>query len=173
MTTKHATAGGPVGATASHRERVTIERMYVASIDDVWAMWTTKDGIESWWGPDGYTVTVRTIDVRVGGVLDYTMRATGEGQIEFMKKAGMPLAVDCRLTYTEVTPPTRLGYSHYADFIPGVEPYLVNHTVELRATTGGVRLTLTIDRMHDDYWTEMAVKGWENELEKLAKALAA
>jgi len=27
--------------------------------------------------------------------------------------------------------------------------------------------------MHDDYWTEMAVKGWTSELEKLAKALAA
>jgi uncharacterized protein YndB with AHSA1/START domain len=167
--TNHATAGAP----ATRRERVTIERTYDASIEDVWEMWTTKDGIESWWGPEGFATTVRAIDLRVGGVLDYTMRATETGQIEFMKKAGMPIAIDHRLTYTEVTPPKRLGFSNYADFIPGVEPYQVNHLVELRTTADGVRVTVTIDRMHDDYWTEMAVKGWTSELEKLAKALAA
>ena len=167
--TNSATAGAPAG----RRERVTIERTYQASIEDVWEMWTTKDGIEAWWGPEGFAVAVRAIDLRAGGALDYTMRATDAGQIDFMKKANMPVAIDHRLTYTEVAPPKRLAFSHYADFIPGVEPYQVNHTVELHATADGVRVTVTIDRMHDDYWTEMAVKGWTSELEKLAKALAA
>jgi uncharacterized protein YndB with AHSA1/START domain len=167
--TNSATAGAPAG----RRERVTIERTYQASIEDVWEMWTTKDGIEAWWGPEGFAVAVRAIDLRAGGALDYTMRATDAGQIDFMKRANMPVAIDHRLTYTEVAPPKRLAFSHYADFIPGVEPYQVNHTVELHATADGVRVTVTIDRMHDDYWTEMAVKGWTSELEKLAKALAA
>ena len=160
-------------APTGRRERVTIERTYAASIEDVWEMWTTKDGIESWWGPEGFAVTVRSIDLRPGGNLDYTMRATDTGQIEFMKKAGMPIAIDHRLTYTEVAPPRRLGFSQYADFIPGVEPYQVNNTVDLQRTADGVRVIVTIDRMHDDYWTEMAVKGWASELDKLAKALAA
>jgi uncharacterized protein YndB with AHSA1/START domain len=165
----NATAGAP----ASRRERVTIERTYAASIEEVWQMWTTKEGIESWWGPEGFAVAVRSIDLRSGGGLDYTMRATDTGQIEFMKQAGMPVAIDHHLTYTEVTPPRRLGFSHYADFIPGVEPYEVTHLVELQTTADGVRVTVAIDRMHDDYWTEMAVKGWTSELEKLARALAA
>lgn len=161
-------------APAGRRERVTIERTYDgAAIADVWAMWTTKDGIEAWWGPEGFAVTVRSIDLRAGGVLDYTMRATDAGQIEFMKNAGMPVAIDHRLTYTEVSPPRLLAFSHYADFIPGVEPYEVTHVVEFLEVSGGVRVALAIDRMHDDYWTEMAVKGWTSELEKLAKALAA
>jgi uncharacterized protein YndB with AHSA1/START domain len=161
-------------AAAGRRERVTIERTYDGvSIEDVWAMWTTKDGIESWWGPDGFAVTVRSLDLRAGGELAYTMHAVGDEQIEFMKKAGMPLAVENRMTFTEVTPPKRLAYSHLADFIPGVAPYEVNHSVDLHAVKGGVRVTLVLDRMHDDHWTEMAVKGWTNELEKLAKALAA
>src|SRR5262249_15644698 len=66
-------------APAGRRERVTIERTYAASIDDVWEMWTTKDGIESWWGPEGFAVIVRAIDLRPGGALDYTMRATEPG----------------------------------------------------------------------------------------------
>jgi uncharacterized protein YndB with AHSA1/START domain len=160
-------------ASAGRSERVTIERTYAASIEDVWEMWTTKDGIESWWGPEGFATTVRAIDLRAGGTLDYTMRATEPGQIEFLKKAGMPLAIDHRLTYTDVTPPKRLGFSHYADFIPGVEPYRIHHTVDLDNVADAVPVTVTIDRMHDDYWTEMAVKGWTSELEKLAKVLAA
>ena len=31
---------------------------------------------------------------------------------------------------------------------------------------------LTIDAMHDEQWTKMAVMGWESELGKLAKVLA-
>jgi hypothetical protein len=28
-----------------------------------------------------------------------------------------------------------------------------------------------LDPMHDEYWTKMAVMGWESELDKLAKLL--
>jgi uncharacterized protein YndB with AHSA1/START domain len=161
-------------APAGRRERVTIERTYDGvSLAEVWEMWTTKDGIEAWWGPDGFAVTVRSIDLRPGGILDYTMRAIEPAHIEFMKNAGMPVAVDNRLRFTEITPPRRLAYAHYADFIPGVEPYEVTHVIDLLEVPGGVRVAVTIDRMHDEHWTEMAVKGWTSELEKLAKALAA
>ena len=161
-------------AISGRRERVSVERTYEgASLADVWEMWTTKDGIEAWWGPEGFAVTVRSIDLRAGGVLDYTMRATDAGQIEFMKQAGMPVAIDHRVIYTEVSPPRRLAFSHYADFIPGVEPYEVLHVIDFIELPGGVRVALAIERMHDDHWTEMAVKGWTNELEKLAKVLAA
>jgi hypothetical protein len=43
--------------------------------------------------------------------------------------------------------------------------------VELHETAGDVRMVLTIDRMHDDVWTERAIAGWEMELDKLAKVL--
>jgi hypothetical protein len=45
--------------------------------------------------------------------------------------------------------------------------------VEIHATADGVRLVLTIDAMHDEKWTKLAVMGWENELGKLAAVLAA
>jgi hypothetical protein len=35
------------------RRRITLERVYQADVQDVWDLWTTKDGIESWWGPGG------------------------------------------------------------------------------------------------------------------------
>jgi len=151
--------------------RVSIERTFNAAAEDVWELWTTKEGIESWWGPDGFTVKVRRLDFRLGGELLYAMTAIAPDQIEFMKKAGMPLVQVVRARYTEVVPPTRLAYTTLADFVPGVEPYDVATAVELYPTATGVRLILTLDAMHDEHWTQMAVMGWENELGKLALVL--
>jgi uncharacterized protein YndB with AHSA1/START domain len=153
------------------RRTVTLERFFKSSIEEVWDLWTTKEGIESWWGPDGFAVTVHKLDLRPGGALLYAMTAVGSDQIEFMKNAGMPLVSETRVTYTEIDPPRRLAYSTVADFIPGVEPYDVTTLVELHPIADGVRLVLTQEAMHDESWTEMAVMGWESELNKLARVL--
>jgi uncharacterized protein YndB with AHSA1/START domain len=154
----------------AHR-RITVERSFQAPVEDVWRLWTTKDGIESWWGPDGFTVKVRTIDVRPGGELLYDMTAIAPDQIAFLKKAGMPLTTPSRVRYVEVMPLRRLAFRQIADFIPGVKPYEVAHAVDFQTSPQGVRMILTLDAMHDDYWTRMATMGWENEVDKLGKLL--
>ena len=156
----------------SPRGQITLERTYDATPEELWEMWTTKEGIESWWGPDGFTVTVHEIDLRPGGTLFYSMTATDAPQIEFMKQSGMPLTTSLRMTFTDVQPNKRLAYKHLGDFMPGVEPYEIAHVIEFFPVNGSTRMTLTIDRMHDEHWTTMAVRGWENEMEKLAKAIA-
>jgi uncharacterized protein YndB with AHSA1/START domain len=154
------------------RNRIRLERQYRADLQDVWDLWTTKDGIESWWGPGGFAVTVRKLDLRPGGQLLYAMTAIDPPQIEFLKKAGMPLTQEARITFTEVEPLCRLAYIHLADFIPGVDPYDVATVVELQSSADGVRMTLTFDAMHNDEWTKLASMGWESELEKLSAVLA-
>jgi hypothetical protein len=57
------------------------------------------------------------------------------------------------------------------DFVPSVTAYDVATVVELRPSGDSVHLRLTLDAMHDDMWTERAVKGWESELGKLERAL--
>jgi uncharacterized protein YndB with AHSA1/START domain len=153
--------------------RITLERIYQAPIEDIWELWTTKEGIESWWGPDGFTVVVHKLDLRAGGELRYAMSATAAPQVEFMKKAGMPLTTECQILYTEVVPLRRIAYTHLADFIPGVEPYDVATLVELQPLADGVRQILTFDAMHEETWTQRAVMGWESELDRLGKALDA
>jgi len=153
------------------RRRVKLERFLDAPIEAVWELWTTADGIEAWWGPEGFSVQVRSLDLRAGGELTYLMTAVGAGRVDFMKKAGMPVATETRITFTDVAPPRRLAYNTLADFIPGVEPYLVATEVDLASVDGRVRMTLTIEAMHDQHWTDMAVKGWESELDRLAVAV--
>ena len=157
--------------TQPARRRVSIERTFKAPIAEVWELWTTKDGIESWWGPPGFEVKVRRLDVRRGGELLYAMTAVAPDQIDFLKKAGMALTTESLVTYIEVVPPTRLAFTQMADFIPNVKPYEVATTVDFETQQQGVRLVLTLDAMHDEYWTNMAVMGWEQELGKLAKLL--
>lgn len=155
------------------RAQFSIERTYAASIDEVWTLWTTRSGIESWWGPEGFEVSVASIDLRPGGELVYLMTAVAPEQVAFMKRAGMPLTSECKVTYTEVSPPSRLAYKTLADFVPGIAPYEVATVLELKVTTDGVKLTITFDAMHDDIWTERARAGHESQMRKLDGMLAA
>ena len=156
----------------STRPKLTLERTYEAAPEEVWELWTTRDGIEAWMGPDGFKVEVTELDLRPGGVLVYAMTAVGPEQVEFMNKAGMPLASELHVRYIEVDPPRRLVFRDVADFVPGVAPYDVETVVELQQVNGGTRIVLTFDPMHDAHWTEMARLGREMELRKLGELLA-
>ncbi len=74
------------------------------------------------------------------------------------------MSTDCKISYTDVSAPTRLAYTTLADFVPGVEPYEVATLVELEATANGVKIRITFDAMHDDVWTGRARAGHESQL---------
>jgi uncharacterized protein YndB with AHSA1/START domain len=160
-------------ASSSARAQFSIERTYTATVDEAWALWTTKAGIESWWGPEGFEVTVVSLDLKPGGELVYLMTAATPEHVAFMKQAGMPISTECRVTYTEVSAPTRLAYKTLADFVPDVTPYEVATVVDLKATPDGVKLIFTFDAMHDDVWTERSRAGNESQLRKLDAVMAA
>jgi uncharacterized protein YndB with AHSA1/START domain len=151
--------------------KITIERAYETSVDVLWDLWTTKEGIESWWGPEGFTVEVRKLDFRPGGQLFYVMTATAPPQIEFMKRAALPLSTELKITYTEVVPKERFAYQHDVEFIPKVQSYNVATRVEFHPDGQRSRVVLTIDAMHDDEWTQRSVAGEESQLGKLERVV--
>lgn len=155
------------------RRKLTLERTWQATVAEVWRLWTTKEGLESFWGPEGFSVEVHTLDLRPGGALEYAMTASAPEQIAFMQRAGLPLTVPQRLTYTEVVPLRRLAWELLADFIPGTAPYPAATRVELFPDPQGVRMVLTFDAMHDEEWTRRSVLGRESELGKLLRVSAA
>ena len=149
---------------ATHR----LERTYHTTAEAIWNLWTTPAGIESWWAPDWFAVAVHKLELRPGGELGYTMTATGPEQIEFMQNAGMPLVTESRKTFTEISAPTRLAYSSLVDFVPDVEPYEFLTLVELEPAGSDVKVTMTVEPLHDDVWTERLLAGRGNELDNLA-----
>jgi uncharacterized protein YndB with AHSA1/START domain len=151
----------------SNRAQFSIERTYAGPILELWQLWTTRAGIESWWGPEGFDVTVTSIDLRPGGQLVYLMTATAPQQVAFMKQQGLPLSTECKVTYAEVSAPYRLAYKTLTDFVPNIAPYEVATIVDLKTTEHGVKITVTSQAMHDDVWTERARAGHESQLRKL------
>ena len=149
----------------------TLTRSYATAPETIWELWTTAEGIERWWAPDGFTTEVRALDLRPGGELTYAMTATAPEQVEFMRGAGMPLTTVSRKTFTEVEPATRLAYRSLIDFVPGHEPY--EHLPDGRDHGDGRRLdvVMTIEPLHDEVWTQRLVAGRENELDNLAAAI--
>ena len=153
------------------KKTFTVERMLKASPEKVWMMWTTREGLERWWGPEGFNVQVLYIDVRVGGHFELIMKTEVPEIVAMLKQGGMSASHRLRGDYTIVEPSRRLAYTNAVDFVPGVAPYKSTTRVELTSVPGGTRLAVTNDVMHDVMWTERARMGWEQEIGKLERAL--
>src|SRR5262249_32186518 len=92
------------------RPKVVVERTYRARVEELWELWTTKKGFESWWGPEGFRVGVHTLEARVGGALHYDMIADAPEQIEAMKQMARPSSHETRGRFAEFKPHERLDH---------------------------------------------------------------
>ena len=157
---------------AVNPKQFVIDRTLKAPVEKVWKMWTTKDGLEKWWGPEGFSSTVRHLDVRAGGRFEIVMTAMLPEIIAHLKAAGMGASSVAKGDYTVVEANRRLVYTNAVDFVPGVPPYTCTTLIDMSATpSGGTRLIVSNDVMHDEQWTAMATMGWTQQIDKLAKLL--
>jgi uncharacterized protein YndB with AHSA1/START domain len=158
-----------VAAPRAASQKVVIERTYRARVEELWDLWTTKEGFESWWGPEGFRVDVHTLEARVGGALYYDMIAAAPEQIEAMKRMGQPTSHETRGRFVELAPHKRLAITHMIDFLPEVTPYETTMTVDFIPSGDSVRMVVTLDGMHDEHWTKMQTMGFTSQLSKLDK----
>jgi uncharacterized protein YndB with AHSA1/START domain len=77
-----------------------ITRLLNAAVELVWEVWTNPDHIKNWWGPDGFTNTIFTMDVKPGGVWDFVMH--GPDGTDYKNKS----------IYSEVVPYKKLVFDH-------------------------------------------------------------
>jgi uncharacterized protein YndB with AHSA1/START domain len=142
---------------------IVFDRTYDAPLEDVWDLWVTKDGFESWWGPEGFRVEVHELNATVGGVLFYDMIASGAEQVAHMKAANMPLSHETRGIFTEVEPLKRLVLRHLIDFIPGLDPYENFMRVDFSHSPSGTRMLLSVDAHATEDWTKAATEGMSSQ----------
>jgi uncharacterized glyoxalase superfamily protein PhnB/uncharacterized protein YndB with AHSA1/START domain len=50
-----------------------ISRLLNAPVDLVWEVWTNAEHIKNWWGPNGFTNTIHSIDLKKGGEWNLVM----------------------------------------------------------------------------------------------------
>ena len=56
---------------------LSMRRLFDEPPAAVFAAFTEPDQLDRWWGPDGYTTTTHTLDLRRGGVWHYCLRMPG------------------------------------------------------------------------------------------------
>lgn len=149
---------------------IVIERSYAAEPEELWSLWTTKEGFQSWWGPEGFRADVAEIDARLGGAVHYAMVADSPEMVAAMKRMGQPASTDCKGRFTEFRPLERLVLTQTIDFLPGVQAYDSTIEVDFLPGAGGtVRMIVTLHQMHDAQMTKMQSMGFTSQLSKLDK----
>lgn len=153
--------------TQAIQAAVVVERTYRATVEELWTLWTTEDGFESWWGPQGFRVEVHRLEPRVGGALEYDMIADAPDAIAAMKEMGQPISHGARGIYAEFRAPERLRLVHVIDFVPGQAPYESVIEVDFSAAGDQARMVVTLHPHIDPHWTRMSVEGFTSQLSKL------
>jgi uncharacterized protein YndB with AHSA1/START domain len=152
---------------SSSRSSTVIERTYHTRVEELWGLWTTREGFESWWGSDGSRVEVRTIEAREGGTLHYDMIAVAPADIAARKQMGLAPSSSVRARFTEFRPCHRLILAHVIDFAPGVKPYEQMIAVDFFRKGDTVRMVVTIEPMHNEEFTQTAIRVFTSQLERL------
>ena len=146
----------------------TIERIYSATVQEMWDLWATKEGFESWWGPQGFRVDVHLLEPRQGGALHYDMVADTPEMVAAMAEMGRPASHGRRGTYALFAPLDRLVLTHIIDFLPGVDPYESVIEVDFhRISDQRARMVVTLRPMHDEETSAMQLEGFTSQLTKL------
>jgi uncharacterized glyoxalase superfamily protein PhnB/uncharacterized protein YndB with AHSA1/START domain len=130
-------------------------RVLNAPRDLVWEVWTEPEHIKEWFGPEGFTITHKTMTVQKGRQWKFTMH--GQGQ-DFENK----------IEYLEVNKPSTLVYRH------GDEEDDISFMVYISFETLGDKTLLTMRSVFksEEYLDEInrkfgAVEGGKQTLSKL------
>ena len=155
------------------QDAVVIERDFDAPADLIWRMWTDPEHFKAWYGPDGATVPVAEMDVRVGGTRLVCMEVhtpNGPAQMWFTGQ------------YREVVPRQRLVFTESlsdqngtpkspADAgLPEGHPATTEVTIELEDLGDRTKMRLTHAGVPAG---SPGAAGWAMALDKLAARVKA
>jgi uncharacterized protein YndB with AHSA1/START domain len=149
-------------------DAVVIERTFDAPVDLVWRMWTDPEHFMAWYGPDGATIPVARLDVRVGGTRFVGIQMqTPNGAMQMWFTGEHREVVDnARLVYTESMADEHGNVLSAADAgMPDGHPTTTEVRVELEAVGSRTRMVLTHIGIPDD---SPGAMGWRMALDKLA-----
>jgi len=130
-------------------------RMLNAPRELVWDVWTKPEHIKEWWGPNGFTLTHKSMQVKKGGQWKFTMHGFGK---DFENK----------VEYLEVIKPSLLTYRH------GDENDTISFEVHVSFEDAGDKTLLTMrsvfqsEEILDELNRQVkAIEGGKQTLDKL------
>lgn len=136
--------------------KVTLHRVFTASVEKVFKAFVDADAIASWLPPYGFVCKVHEMDTQVGG--KYKMSFTNFGTGNSHSFGG---------EYLEIVPNEILKYTDVFDD-PNL-PGQMTTTIVFRKVLCGTEITATQEGIPDAIPAEMCYLGWQESLEKLKK----
>jgi uncharacterized protein YndB with AHSA1/START domain len=144
------------GPAFAPQGELVLTRTFDASRELVFQVWTDPKHVALWWGPTGFTTTIREMDVRPGGVWRYSMRAPDGKDYPFNGQ------------YVEVVRPERLVFL-------GTIHEVNDHQVwtEILFANQGGKTKVMIRQVYSfqSDATRGAPIGWSQQLDRLEKYL--
>ncbi len=135
---------------------VTLERVFAAPVEKVFAFVTKTENLLKWWGPEGVHVPEH----------DLSFETTGPWFSVMKNDAGQAFKVSGQVTH--VDPPNSIGFTwawHDDADQRGEESHVM---VSLDPDgTGGTRFTLTHRNLADEEAAARHTEGWTSSLRKL------
>jgi uncharacterized protein YndB with AHSA1/START domain len=143
---------------------IVLVRVLHATRDAVFAAWTDAVAFCQWFGPDGFTCTVREMDARPGGRACFDI-VSADGTV-----------FTNRFDYLEVVPAERLVFDHGSDIDDDPARFRVTITLDEQADG---KTVLTLRQLHPTAEQRIAKLGFGavelglQTMQKLADHLAA
>jgi uncharacterized protein YndB with AHSA1/START domain len=147
-------------------DAVVIERTFDAPVDLIWKMWTDPEHFKAWYGPDGTTIPVAKMDVRVGGSRLVCMEVSPPGGPMQMWFTGeyREVVENERLVYTESMSDEHGNLAAHPEMTGG-HPVATEVRVELEDIGGRTKMVMTHAGIPAD---SPGAAGWAMALDKLA-----
>jgi uncharacterized protein YndB with AHSA1/START domain len=143
-------------ATADHE--IVITRVIDAPWELVFEAFSEVLHLSRWWGPEGFTTTMRAFEFRVGGEWDFVMH--GPDGTDYQEW----------ITWTEIAPPERIALLHgeYRGD-PNAYESVLTFTPERAATRIEMRTVFPTKELRDQAVERYhAIEGGQQTLSKLA-----
>src|SRR5882757_3750055 len=150
------------------RDAVVIERSFDAPVGLIWQMWTDPHHFKAWYGPNGATVPVARMDVRVGGTRLVCMEVqTPNGPMQMWFTGEYREVVENeRLVYTESMSDENGNVMTASDMnMPEDHPTTTEVRVDLEDVGGRTKMVMTHAGIPSD---SPGAAGWTMALDKLA-----
>jgi uncharacterized protein YndB with AHSA1/START domain len=108
---------------------IVLARNFKSPREQVFAAWTDAGRLAEWWGPNGFTITTESFDMRPGGIWRFMMH--GPDGTDYPNV----------IRYNEIVPPERIVYTHGED---DGSPDAFHVTATFQQAGQGTRLTMHI-----------------------------
>lgn len=145
------------------RNTIIGECIFDATPEQVWQAWSDPNVISLWWGPQGFTTTTESIEMKPNGVWKFVMH--GPDGRDYHNK----------IVYIEVAKPEKLVYRHAGE--DDTENVKFRVTVNFQEQGSKTKMTMEmvfesaaeLERVQKEYG---AIEGLEDTMTRLGEYLA-